>query len=309
MKVFYKSCLKYIGFLTNLYISIYSIYCCSLTFKILPNNDIIGSKQSIIFKKNDNLQSIARNFDLTITEVILANPKINPKDIKLGTKLVIPTEFILPSVPRRGIVLNLAEFRLYYFFADQKTVATFPVGIGRLGWKTPLGETKIIRKREHPTWFPPDSIRQHYANKGKSLPDFVPPGPNNPLGDYAMNLGWNNYLIHGTNVPNSIGLRSSSGCIRMYPEDIKELFNLVNIGTLVSVIHEPFKVGKFGNELYMEVHESFKEKYYNDEDLSSEELLEKVIDENYKRFKRRIDWSDVTKQLNQPTGDPVDITN
>jgi L,D-transpeptidase ErfK/SrfK len=309
MKAFFKYFIKYISVLTNVYISIYSGYCYSLTFNISSNSDIVGTKQTIFFKEKDTLQSIARSFDLAITELIGANPGINPKNIKVGTKLVIPTEFILPSGAREGIVLNLAEFRIYYFSEDRKTVATFPVGIGRLGWQTPLGETKVVRKRDHPTWVPPPSIRKYSEDKGKILPDFIPPGPHNPLGEYAMNLAWSNYLIHGTNSPSSIGLRSSSGCIRMYPEDIKTLFNLSVVGTKVRVVHEPIKLGKKGSELYIEVHESFKEKYYNDEELTEQELLENIINEYYQRFKSRIDWGYANKNLKNAIGYPVDITN
>ena len=307
MKKVLKGFLKYISVLTNIYISIYSVYCHGLTFNIWSNSDIVGTKQIIFFKNHDTLQDIARKFDIAITELIGANPKVNPKNIKVGTKLIIPTEFILPPGPREGIVLNLAEFRLYYFSEDQKTVTTLPVGIGRQGWITPIGETRIIRKREHPTWVPPPSIREHYENKGKILPDFIPPGPNNPLGDYAMNLAWSNYLIHGTNTPNSIGLRSSSGCIRMYPEDIKVLFSLTIVGTKVRVIHEPFKVGKKGGELYLEVHEPFKEKYYNDEELTEQQLLEKIINEYHQRFKGLIDWNYANKNLKNAIGYPIDI--
>jgi len=305
-----KNILKYIYVLIGLYATTYSISCYGLTFDIQPNSDIIGTIQMVTFKEKDTLQAIARKFNIALTELIGANPNVNPKHVKIGTKLIIPTQFVLPphTNNKESIVLNLAEFRLYYFPKDGKTVTTLPVGIGRLGWKTPIGETKIVRKREQPTWVPPPSIRKHYEDKGKILPDFIPPGPNNPLGEYAMNLAWSNYLIHGTNAPTSIGLRSSSGCIRMYPEDIKTLFNLASVGTTVTVIHEPFKLGKKGNDLYLEAHEPFKEKYYNDENLTEEGLLEVIINDYYQRFKQRIDWSYANKNLKKAVGYPIDIT-
>ncbi len=299
---------QYIYILFSIFLITYSMTVNGLIFNIHTDSDIVGSIQIVNFNKGDDLFKIARKFDLTISELIVANRNLNPKKINPGTKIIIPTQFILPEDPRNGIILNLAEFRLYYFFKDGKSVATFPVGIGRLGWKTPLGQTKIIRKREKPTWVPPPSIRKHYADKGDFLPDSIAPGSKNPLGDYAMNLAWSNYLIHGTNVPSSIGLRSSSGCIRMYPEDIKELFKLVDVGTTVRIIHEPFKLGKQNNDLYLEAHEPFKEKYYNDENITESQLLEKVIDDYYQRFKRRIDWFYANKNLQQPTGYPIDIT-
>lgn len=309
MRNILKNILKTINIMTNIYISIYSGYCVSLAFNIISNSDIVGARHTIIVKQQDSLQSIARKFDVAITELMLANPNVDPKNIKKGTILIIPTEFILPPGLREGIVLNLAEFRIYHFSENQKVVNTFPVGIGRMGWQTPLGETRVVRKREQPTWVPPPSIREHYANKGKILPDFIPPGADNPLGEYAMNLAWPNYLIHGTNAPNSIGLRSSSGCIRMYSEDIKALFNLTALDTKVRVIHEPLKIGKKNNELYLEVHESFKEKYYRDEDCTEQELLEKIIEEYYKKFKNRIDWANAFKSIKKATGYPIDIIN
>lgn len=304
----FKNYLKISIILTNILVNLYFSYCNALVFNIFPDSDIVGARHTIIVKKQDSLQALARKFDVAITELILANPHVNPKNITINTKLVIPTEFILPSGPREGIVLNLAEFRIYHFSEDQHLVNTFPVGIGRMGWQTPVGETKVIRKREQPTWVPPDSIREYYADKGIILSDSIPPGVDNPLGDYAMNLAWPNYLIHGTNVPSSVGLRSSSGCIRMYPEDIKQLFKLTAINTKVRVIHEPLKIGKKGNQLYLEVHESFKEKYYNDENCTEQELLEKIIGEYYARFKNRIDWSNAHKSIQKATGYPVDIS-
>jgi L,D-transpeptidase ErfK/SrfK len=276
-----------------------------LTFPIKPESDLIGIVQTAIVQKNETIPDIARKFDIGSVEVMQANPKVKPKQMKAGTVLTIPTSFILPPGPRTGIVLNLAELRIYYYPPGGTTVVTHPVGIGRVGWRTPVGETAVIRKKEKPTWRPPASIRNSYARKGKTLPRSVPPGPKNPLGEYAMYLGWPRYLIHGTNRPKSVGLRSSSGCIRMYPEDIESLFNVVNKGTTVRVIHEPFKVGKFSGKLYLEAHEPFPESYYGDED--DDELFSEALDEVYYR-NNKINWPAANSLLKQSVGYPIEIS-
>jgi L,D-transpeptidase ErfK/SrfK len=300
---------NYLKFVFTLYILVFTSNCLALTYRVPKSSNIVGTIEVITLKNHENnLQAIARKYNLGINELMAANPNLNPKKIKPGTKLIIPTQFVLPSEPHEGIVLNLAEFRLYYFSKDQHTVTTLPVGIGRLGWRTPVGTAKIVKKRENPTWTPPPSIRKHYARKGKTLPPYMPSGPNNPLGYYAMNLSWPNYLIHGTNKPTSVGLRSSSGCVRMYPEDIEQLFILVDINTPVRIVHEPIKIGKKYNDLYIEAHEPFKEKYYND-DISEIELLENIIEDYYERFQNRIDWNTINKNIEKAIGYPTDITD
>lgn len=211
------------------------------------DNDLIGKVRYYTVEEDDNLYEIARRFDLGIVEILAANPGIDPWMPVPGTNLTLTTQHILPPV-REGIVLNLSELRLFYFMENGK-VMTFPVGIGREGWQTPLGETSIVQMRKNPTWVPPDSIRE----ENPDLPDTVPPGPDNPLGEYALNLGIPGIRIHGTNRPYGIGKRSSHGCVRMYPEDIKLLFNAVNIGTKVTILDMPYRVGWKADALYLEV--------------------------------------------------------
>lgn len=277
----------------------------ALAFPIKDNSDIIGYVDTITVQKGDTFFEIARSFDLGYLELVEANPEVDPNKLIPGTELIIPTAFILPPGPREGIVLNLAELRIYYFTEDGKTVVTHPVGIGRLGWRTPVGESKVVRKKEGPTWIPPDSIRASYARKGKTLPYSIGPGPNNPLGEYAMYLDWPRYLIHGTNQPDSVGKRSSSGCVRMYPEDISNLFQHVPVGTTIRVIHEPFKVGQKDGQLYLEAHEPFTEKYYEADD--EEELLEDAVDAAI--FPNaRVNWDDAHHLINETIGYPMKIT-
>lgn len=283
----------------------------SLTFTLDPNSDIVGEVQYYTVQKGDTMHSIARKFDMGLKEMQEANPKANASNPAVGTQLLVPSMFILPNAPREGIVLNVAELRLYYYPADQNVVITHPVGIGREGWRTPVGETTIIRKRANPTWTPPPSIRRYSAAKGINLPAVVPAGPNNPLGQYAMNLGWNNYLMHGTNAPTSIGVRSSSGCIRMYPEDIEQMFKLVSIGTKVKIVHEPFKIGVKNGQVYLEAHTPFIEQYYNEDGLPEDMILEQAIyaDVPAQHADSNVDWGLARKLINDTYGYPVPIHN
>lgn len=211
-------------------------------------DDLIGEITYYTVREEDNLYTVARRFDIGIVELLSANPGVDPWKPKAGTRLKITTMHVLPEAPRAGLVLNLPELRLFYFPGDG-TVMTFPIGIGKEGWETPTGATAIAKKRENPAWIPPASIRE----ENPDLPDIVPPGPDNPMGNYALNLGWPGYAIHGTNRPYGIGKRSSHGCIRLYPEDIKVLFNAVEVGMPVIVIDTPYKLGWRGNTLFLEV--------------------------------------------------------
>ena len=206
------------------------------------NGDVVGAVRSYTVKNHDSLAKIARHFDLGMVELLAANPGITTQNLRAGTILIVTNSHVLPR-PHTGIVINLPELRLFYFL-DSHYVMTFPIGIGREGWDTPLGVTRIAIKREKPTWTPPDSIRA----ENPKLPRIVPAGPNNPLGNYALDLALPAYAIHGTNRPASVGLRSSHGCIRLYPEDIATLFHVVKVGTKVTIIDTPVKLGWQGFE-------------------------------------------------------------
>lgn len=223
--------------------------CGSVYAAVYPlQGNVIGSVLSYEIQGDDDLYGVARQFDLGIVEVLAANPGVDPWQPKVGTKLALPMMHVLPDVPHRGIVINLSELRLYYF-SDEQTVVTFPIGIGREGRETPVGKTKVIGKREHPVWIPPASIRA----ENPDLPESFPAGPNNPLGDFALDLGMDDYRIHGTNLPYGVGKRVSHGCLRLYPEDIAELFSLVAVGTPVTIIDTNYKLGWQGNTLWLQV--------------------------------------------------------
>lgn len=238
----------------------------ALIFDLVANSDLVGQVTTTTTVKGETLCDLGRYFDIGKYDLLEANPSLKTNPQKSGLKVILPTRFILPSGLREGIVINLAEMRLYYFLPNKRQVATFPIGIGRKGWCTPLGEMTIIQKKPNPTWTPTVSMRKAAKAKGITLPKKVAAGPNNPMGAYALRLSEPNYLIHGTNRENSVGIRSSSGCIRMWPEDIATLFHLVEVGTKVRIIHEAVKIGIDGDKVFLESHPPLTDNYYGKAD-------------------------------------------
>ena len=242
----------------------------------LPGNDLVGEIQTARAHFEDTLSDIARANDLGYLEITEANPGVDPWLPREGLEVLLPTRYILPPGPREGIVVNLPELRIYYYPKGENRIITHPLGIGREGWSTPTGDTRIIRKAANPAWYPPESIRQEQAEQGTPLPSVVPAGPDNPLGEYALYLGLSGYLLHGTNKPWGVGMRVSHGCIRLYPEDIASLFPKVPVGTAVRIINEPYKLGWLDGRLYFEAHQPLTEER-NDEGLDFSRLTEGVI--------------------------------
>ena len=222
---------------------------------------LIGEDQSVTTVYEDSLPDLAQRYSLGYYEIARANPGVDIWVPGADKHLTLPGRRILPPGPREGIVVNLPEHRLYYFPKPRKgqkpVVITFPVSVGKMDWRTPLGETRIVAKVRQPSWYPPESVRNEHAERGDPpLPKVVPPGPDNPLGAYAMRLGvgGGSYLIHGTNNPTAVGMAVTHGCIRMYPEDIEKLFPLVPVGTKVRLINEPVKIAWVDGQLLIEVH-------------------------------------------------------
>jgi L,D-transpeptidase ErfK/SrfK len=220
------------------------------------DDEVVGELQVTKVMGEDTLPDIARRFNLGYEEIARANPGVDPWVPGEGREIVLPTQFVLPAAPREGLVINLAQLRVFYFpkvkEGEPQTVITHPIGIGKVGWQTPEGTTKVTSKRTNPTWFPPASVRKEHKEAGDPLPSKVPPGPDNPLGAYMMTLGWPSYLIHGTNKPYGVGLRSSHGCMRFYPEDIGELYEKIPVGTKVTVVNQPFVFGWHEGALYVQ---------------------------------------------------------
>ncbi len=221
---------------------------------------MVGEDQTIETVYEDTLYDLARKYSLGSEELIRVNPGVDPWIPGVGKKLLVPGRHILPPGPREGIVVNLPEHRLYYYPKPKRggprEVVTYPVSIGRMDWRTPLGLTRVIDKQKDPVWIPTESVRREHLENGDPLPAVVPPGPDNPLGRYRLRLAAGNgtYLIHGTNKPIAVGLAVTHGCIRLYPEDVEQLFPMIPVGTPVRLINEPVKVAWVDGELLLEAH-------------------------------------------------------
>ncbi len=244
--------------------------------------DDIKEAHYTLAKQEDTLLDIAREFGLGQNEILLANPTVDRWLPGENTRVRISNSRLLPDTPHKGLVLNLPEYRLYFYpkqkQGEPKQVLTHPISIGRVDWDTPLGKTEIIAKKENPTWTPPQSIKDEHAAKGETLPDVVAAGPDNPLGLFALRLGVPGYLIHSTNKPYGVGMRVSHGCIRMYPEDIEKLFPQVKKGMVVYIVNQAIKVGWSENKLYIEVHPELEgqEKNYLDRLAIALDLIERA---------------------------------
>lgn len=276
----------------------------ALTLPLPTDDAVIGSVKEASSKGGETLADIGRRYDVGAHEMNVANPSINPrKKLFSGTKVVIPSQFILPNVERKGIVINLAELRLYYYPTDRDVVVTQPIGIGKEGnWQTPVGKTKITKKEEDPYWHPTANVRAEALKHGTPIPSVFPPGPDNPLGKYILRLGWPTYLIHGTNRPDGVGARVSAGCIRMLPEDAKFLYDNVPIGTQVTVINEPYKAGWKGEQLYFEAHPPLKEK--RAEYAKDKSTVISVVENQINVKHVMVRWQEVNKLVKSYNGIP-----
>lgn len=264
-----------------------------------PEDSVVGKVLEELVQEGDTLPDLAARYDLGYEEILLANPKVDPWYPGVGNLVRLPLVFVLPDVPREGIVLNLSEMRLYYYpKAHSPTVMTYPIGIGREGWDTPLGLTKIVKKDANPAWVPPESIRKEHLAEGDPLPVVVPAGPDNPLGPYALRLGFLGYLLHGSNKPYGFGMRVSHGCIRLPNKDVEELFRIVPVGTPVRIIDEPYKLGQSGNTLWVEAHPPLR----NAEE-ARRAFLQKLAKES-QRLGVRADEAVVRQELEAPSGIP-----
>ena len=272
------------------------------------SSDITGKSVAYTVRDKETLIDIARKFDISFADIMSANGRIDPWLPKINRKILIPNRHIMPSVKRDGIIINLGDLRIY-FYKNHLLIGTYPIGIGRSGWETPLGLAEVIEKKTDPFWIPPDSVRE----EDPSLPKIVAPGEDNPLGTRAIYLSMPSYLIHGTNKPYGVGMKVSHGCIRMYPEDVESLFDLVEVGTKVNIINEPIKVGWHNNNLYIEVHQlpayaSEKNTLENKDRRNlyplATTMVQKVAGVNI----TEVDWQVVFKSVIEAKGIPTKIS-
>ncbi len=270
----------------------------------LPANsdNVVGTLGLTSTEKGDVLVDLGFAYSQGYVEMKLANPKVDPWLPGVDTEVVIPSQYVLPDTPREGIVINLAEMRLYHYPRPKRgepaLVVTFPVSVGRQDWKTPLGLTRVVKKDVDPNWYPPETIRAEHAADGDPLPKVVPAGPDNPLGRYALRLGHDGYLIHGTNKPYGIGMRVTHGCLRLYPKDIERLFHEVAVGTPVRIVNQPFKLGRLNRRLFLEVHPPFDE----DGDAYRDRFTEVVG--QITRMAPEVDWDHLQRVVAEHKGIP-----
>jgi L,D-transpeptidase ErfK/SrfK len=284
-------------------------------FELAPGQDVVGVVQVVTAGKEDTLTDIARRFNVGYEEIVRANPKVDPWLPGEGREIVLPTQFILPDAPRTGVVINIPAMRIFYYppakRGEPQVVLTHPIGIGKVGWRTPEGVTKIVRRQQDPTWRVPVSVRKEHHENGEDLEPVIGPGPDNPLGKYAFYLQWPSYLIHGTNKPAGVGLRSSHGCIRLYPEDIEQFYNMVPIGTQVRVVNQPFVFGWLDGQLYMQPFDVLEDDT-RDWNKAQRKLLTKSLaarlQQQVQAHHSQVDWSLVSALARSPRGVPVPIT-
>ncbi len=277
--------------------------------RITPGEDLVGQLDVVSTRHEDTLPDIAYLKSSGFREIKLANPGVDTWLPGEGTEVLVPSRYVLPQVPREGIVVNVPEMRLYFFAPAAKgqpaMVHTYAIGVGREDWVTPHTVTKITAKTKDPAWYPPESIRREHAAEGDLLPKVVPAGPDNPLGAYAMRLGLQSYLIHGTNNPYGIGMRVTHGCIRLTPRDIADLFHRVKVGTPVRIINQPVKVGVAAGRVYLEAHPRFAE-----DKLTFDAQFRPVVEQLLTALAGRpahIDWNRVRTILVNPDGIPAEI--
>ncbi len=284
-------------------------------FELDSAQDVVGVVQVVAATQDDTLTDIARRFNVGYEEIVRANPKVDPWLPGEGREIVVPSQFILPDAPRTGLVINIAAMRIFYYppvrRGERPVVLTHPIGIGKVGWRTPEGVTKIVRRQQDPTWRVPVSVRKEHHENGEDLDPVIGPGPDNPLGKYAFYLRWPSYLIHGTNKPAGVGLRSSHGCIRLYPEDIAQFFAMVPLGTQVRVVNQPFVFGWRDGQLYMQPFDVLEDDT-REWSKAPRRLLSKslaaTLQQQLKARRTQVDWTLVSALARAPRGVPVPIT-
>src|SRR6202046_2309717 len=284
-------------------------------FEVDSGSDIVGYVQKTTVGKEDTMPDIARRFDVGYEEILTANPGVDPWLPGVGREVVVPTQFILPTAPHEGVVVNVAAMRVFYYPPHKKgepqIVYTHPIGIGKVGWKTPEGTTKIVSRQKDPVWVVPKSVRNEHAEDGEKLPAQVPAGPDNPLGAYEFRLGWPSYLIHGTNKPYGVGMRSSHGCMRLSPEDIAVFFDLIPIGTKVTVVNQPYLFGWRDGTLYLQAYavmEDDSRNWSKDRKRLLAKMLNPKLGAKISEHSNEIDWQRVGDLAHTPRAVPVPVT-
>jgi len=273
-----------------------------------PGDSLIGNVSYDYIKPGEDIKKLARENDIGYYEILQANPHINPEKTYGWQQFTIPGAYLLPDTPKTGIVVNIAELRLYYYPDRTNKVVTYPIAIGMYGMETPTGNFHIIERMDHPKWYVPQSELKEMAKQGIYLPKVMPSNPENPLGYYGLRLSKRTYLFHGTNVPPTVGRRASAGCMHMYPENIKALFDSVEVGTPVTIVDQPFKAAWVGETLYFQavtpLYEDRKAWGGNYVPIYKKAIADAVAQTD---AKVDIDWDRVRQMLVEPDGIPQPI--
>jgi len=302
---------RFVQLLCSTLLGTLSTVVMAATYPLASSDTVLGDVQYVAATHEDTFLDIGRRYGVGYEEMVAANPGVDPWLPGAGQQVLIPSRYILPNAPREGIVVSLAEHRLYYFPhakpGETPVVVTYPISVGKMDWKTPLGLTRVVDKRVRPVWYPPESVRKEHAADGRPLPKAVPAGPDNPLGEYAMRLGipGGAYLIHGTNRPAGVGMQVTHGCIRMYPEDIEQFFKMVPVNTQVRIIHQPYKMGWQGEQLFMEVHAPLEGQEQND--FNSLTNITRMLVAATQDRTVAIDWAKAEAAFRRPNGVPEPV--
>ena len=299
--------MKKLGKLASLFLLLGSTQTFAATYHLPPaNNDIIGDIQYESATTRDNISKIAYRYDIGFNAIQKANPQYHPSNLfKSETTLQIPTRHLLPNHTRAGIVVNLPEMRMYYFPKGSNEVLTYPIGIGKVGKNIPMQKAVVTRKATNPYWYPPQDIIDFNREQGVNLPKIMPPGPDNPLGTYAIYMSIPTYLIHSTIFPESVGRRASFGCIRMYEADIEEFYPTITRGVPIEIIDEPVKLGWQTNRLYLETYDVLEDSSNTDKTTVAG-IVDLVLDET-KNQPTLIDWQGIMFVANEKDGIPHEI--
>lgn len=272
-----------------------------------PGEDVVGQIQVVTAKYEDTFADIGEANDLGYLEMVAANPGVDPWLPGAGTEIILPTRFILPPGPREGIVINLAEYRMYYYPKGESVVHTYPLGIGREGWGSPITLTKVTAKTANPAWYPPASIRAEHAAEGDPLPAVVPPGPDNPLGPFKFSLSLPGYLIHGSNKKFGIGMRVSHGCFRMLNQNVLELAKMAPVGTPVRIINEPYKFGVSGGKIYLEAHQPLDDRGDPSHVDKHTAVINTLLQRQDIAANQPMDWEIVREVVAAEDGLPIEV--
>lgn len=261
----------------------------------LPSNTVIGAPTWVKVKKGDTLLDIARRAGLGWNSMENAYPKLDAWVPPVGLKLSLPTSWILPPSQHYQLVINIPELRLYFFEKGSSNAQTYPIGIGDEGWESPLGTWSIVERRTNPTWYIPASLQEKYGMTS------MPPGPENPLGEFMLKFSAGAYGVHGTAMPWGVGRLVSHGCIRCYPEHIRLLFPQVPIGAKLEIIYEPVKIGQRNGRVFVEAHPDVYQKIPNYFQHAEQKLAQSPVAD-------RVDRKRFTMAINLRSGIPTDVT-